>query len=76
MAEMIRVNTRVSPEVMAFLDKRSEETGIPKSTIIMLALEEYKKQHDAMDMVTVFGELVSRLEGIEQKLINDKNSGM
>lgn len=66
MAEMIRVNTRVSPEMMSWIDKRSEETGIPKSTIVMLALENYKQQFEAMDMTSVLGELVKRLEGIEQ----------
>lgn len=68
MAEMIRVNTRVSPEMMKWLDERTEETGIPKSTLIMLALEDYRKQHQAIDMVGVMGELVQRLECIEQKL--------
>lgn len=66
MAEMIRVNTRVSPEMMSWIDKRSEETGIPKSTIVMLALENYKQQSEAMDMTSVLGELVKRLEGIER----------
>ena len=68
MAEMIRINTRVSPEMMDWMDKRSEETGIPKSTIIMLALEDYRKQHQALDMVSVLGDLVVRLENIEKKI--------
>jgi len=68
MAEMQRVNTRISPEMMAWLDERTEETGIPKSTLIMLALEDYRKQHQAIDMVGVLSELVQRLECIEQKL--------
>lgn len=63
---MIRVNTRVSPEMMSWIDKRSEETGIPKSTIVMLALENYKQQFEAMDMTAILGELVKRLESIEQ----------
>lgn len=66
MAEMIRINTRVSPQMMAWIDKRSEETGIPKSTIVMLALEDYRKQSEVVDMSAVLGELVKRLEGIEQ----------
>lgn len=65
---MIRINTRVSPEMMDWMDKRSEETGIPKSTIIMLALEDYRKQHQALDMVSVLGDLVVRLENIEKKI--------
>lgn len=74
--EMIRINTRVSPEMMEWIEKRTEETGIPKSTIIMLALEEYRKQHQALDMVTVLGDLVERLHNIESELSNNKISGM
>ena len=73
---MIRINTRVSPEMMAWIEKRTEETGIPKSTIIMLALEEYRKQHQALDMVAVLNELVTRLESVESKLGNSEISGM
>ena len=72
MAEMIRVNTRISPEMMKWLDDRTEETGIPKSTLIMLALEEYRKQHEVMNQITVMSQLLERLEVIEKELKQQK----
>jgi len=42
-AEMVRINTRISKSANEWLDKRSDETGIPKSTLIFLAIENYKK---------------------------------
>lgn len=68
MAEMIRVNTRISPEMMRWLDERTKETGIPKSTLIMLALEEYRKQHEVITRMADMGELVKKLEAIERKI--------
>lgn len=68
MAEMIRINTRVSPQMMAWLDERTKTTGIPKSTLIMLAIEDYKRQSEAMAAMTDMALMIQKLEGIEQKL--------
>lgn len=68
MAEMVRVNTRVSKQVNDWLDKRSEETGVPKSTLIFLAIEDYKKQSDVMEIMGDMGTIVQKLEDLEQKL--------
>ena len=65
---MVRVNTRVSKQVNEWLDKRSEETGVPKSTLIFLAIEDYKKQTDVMEMMGDMGIIVQKLENLEQKL--------
>ncbi|WP_222592507.1 hypothetical protein, partial [Alkalibacterium kapii] len=48
MSEMVRVNTRVSADMNSWLDSETEKTGIPKSTQIMIALEQYKTQKEAM----------------------------
>ena len=71
MADMLRINARVSPVMMAWLDKKSEETGIPKSTLVMLALEDYRKQQESIDMVGVLSELVKRLERIENQVATE-----
>lgn len=68
MAEMVRVNTRVSKQVNDWLDRRSEETGVPKSTLIFLAIEDYRKQTDVMEMMGDMGLIVQKLEDLEQKL--------
>lgn len=44
--EMIRVNTRINKTANDWLDKMSNETGIPKSTLISIAIEKYKKEAD------------------------------
>lgn len=43
-AEMVRINTRISKEVNDWLDEKSAKTGIPKSTLVYLALEQYMQQ--------------------------------
>lgn len=66
MAEMVRVNTRISAVLNEWLDKRSEETGVPKSTLIFLALEMYMKEVETMnkmsDMKILFEEMKKQIE--------------
>lgn len=66
--EMFRINTRISVKSNEWLDKQSLETGIPKSTLILLAIENYIQQKEAMAMMGDMGMLVERLERIENKL--------
>ncbi|MEQ2529759.1 hypothetical protein WMO40_24155 [Bacillaceae bacterium CLA-AA-H227] len=42
--EMKRVNIRVSPEVHEWFKIRSDKTGIPMSSLMYLALEQYIQQ--------------------------------
>jgi len=67
MSEMVRVNTRISKTCNEWLDKRSEETGVPKSTLIFLALEQYMSQTDAISSI---GALFEKLEKIEKQIKN------
>lgn len=66
--EMFRINTRISVRSNEWLDKESHRTGIPKSTIILLAIENYIQQKEAMEMMGDMGMLLERLERIENKL--------
>lgn len=66
--EMVRINTRISVKANEWLDGQSHETGIPKSTLILLAIENYIQQKEAMQMMGDMGMLVERLERIENKL--------
>lgn len=63
----VRVNTRVSQKMNEWLDKQVEEMGFPKSTVIMLALEEYKKQKDTLDMAEVMQEMMSYIKNEQAK---------
>lgn len=68
--EMIRVNTRISMTANKWLDDYSAETGLPKSTIIMMAIEDYIKQKDVIERMGNMQELYLKLEQIEKKIDN------
>lgn len=67
MAEMVRVNTRISSKLNDWLDQQSKETGLPKSTMVMLALEEYRNQREAMSKMGEVAVLMEKLKEIEKK---------
>ena len=52
MAEMVRVNTRISKTLNDWLDQQTEETGVPKSTQVMLALENYRREKETMEKLS------------------------
>lgn len=66
--EMVRVNTRISMTANKWLDEYSAETGLPKSTIIMMAIEDYIKQKDVIERMGNMSELYKKLEEIEKKI--------
>lgn len=68
MAEMIRVNTRIRKDLNDWLDQQSEETGLPKSTQIMMAIENYQQQKLAKGQITELGELISKLEEMSKQI--------
>lgn len=66
-----RMNIRLSADLHDWLEKRSQETGIAKSSIIAFAVEDYKKTQDTvsnMPQLTSAMELLER-EDIKQFLI-------
>lgn len=65
MAEMLRVNTRISSDLNNWIEKYSKETGYPKSTVIMLALDNYKQQKEA---IGTMGAILDKLERLEKKI--------
>lgn len=71
--EMVRVNTRISEKANAWLDKESNESGIPKSTLILLAVENYIQQKEAFAMMADMGQVVHKLDALEKAIkSNDK----
>lgn len=68
MAEMVRVGTRIRKDLNDWLDQQSEETGLPKSTQIMMAIEMYQQQKMAKGQITELGELISKLEELSKKV--------
>lgn len=68
MADMVRVNTRISKTLNAWLDEQSRETGVPKSTLVMLALENYYTQREVMKNMSDMGAILNKLEEIEKRI--------
>lgn len=68
MADMVRVNTRISFQANEWLDKRSQDSGVPKSTLIMLAIENYMREQEVMMRMADMGELVAAIERLENKM--------
>lgn len=67
MAEMVRVNTRISKNLNDQLDEQTEETGLPKSTQIMLAIEMYQQQKQAKGQLTELSMLIEKMQGLSEK---------
>lgn len=68
MADMVRVNTRISKTLNEWLDEESRKTGVPKSTLVMLALENYYTQKEVMKNMSDMGAILNKLEEIEKRI--------
>lgn len=64
--DMVRVNTRISASANDWLDNQSMTSGIPKSTLILLAIENYIREKDAISMMADMGQLVAAIENLQQ----------
>mgnify|MGYP006366322729 FL=1 len=63
---MVRVNTRISKDINDWLDNETEKTGVPKSTLIFLALEQYVQQKSVMRDFSNLGIVIEKLESLEK----------
>lgn len=68
---MVRVNTRISRMLNNWLNEQSEKTGIPKSTLIHLALEQYVQQKETLDTMAL---MMSKLDNLEQALKREQQA--
>lgn len=70
--EMVRVNTRISAELNDWLDDKSKKSGVPKSAIIHMALEQYVTQTRSVEALQLsqgtLRDLFAKVEQIEKKL--------
>lgn len=67
-AKLVRVNIRISTDLNTWLDKQSAETGLSKSTMIMLATENYRQQKEAMTTMANMGVIMKQLEVMNKQL--------
>ena len=68
MSCMVRINTRISKTLNDWLDKRSKETGVPKSTLVFLAIEQYMQQQKTLDIAGGLTSVVEAVKGLESKI--------
>jgi len=64
--ELVRVGTRISAELNDWLDIESKKTGLSKSSIMMIATENYKKEKEVIKGMADMGALVAKIERLEE----------
>lgn len=75
MSEMVRVNTRISKKLNDWLDEYSKESGVPKSTLIHLALENYVNQKIMLEQMPKMQQMLSMMfENVTQQQLNQKGN--
>jgi predicted DNA-binding protein len=60
-----RVNARLGYTQNAFLDDESKRTGISKSSLIQIAVEQYISQKQALNAMGDMSLMIEKLENIE-----------
>ncbi|WP_144488567.1 ribbon-helix-helix domain-containing protein [Bacillus sp. ABP14] len=75
MSEMVRVNTRISKKLNDSLDEYSKESGVPKSTLVHLALENYVNQKVMLEQMPKMQQMLSMMfENVTQQQLNQKGN--
>ncbi|PHF67742.1 hypothetical protein [Bacillus thuringiensis] len=73
MSEMVRVNTRISKKLNDWLDEYSKESGVPKSTLVHLALENYVNQKVMLEQMPKMQQMLSMMfENVTQQQLNQR----
>lgn len=62
---LVRVGTRISNDLNDWLDVESSRTGLSKSSIMMMATENYRREKEAMGMMADIGDLVAKINELE-----------
>lgn len=65
MNEMVRVNTRLAVDLNDWFDAESKKTGLSKSSMIMMAAENYRREREALKGMADMGDLVAKIEKLE-----------
>ena len=71
---LFRLNVRVSKENNDYLEKKSRETGISKSALVQIAVEQYRQQNEAVQAMNKMEIYVDQLEKIQQEVSALKSS--
>lgn len=65
---LFRVNARISTSQNDWLDNESEKTGISKSGLVQLAVEQYITQKEAIMAMNNMHDMYTKLEEIQEEL--------
>ena len=71
--QLVRLSVRVSKENNDYLDKKSMQTGISKSALVQIAVEQYRQQSEAVRAMNNMEVLVEQLEKIQDEVADLKS---
>ena len=66
--QLFRLNVRVSKENNDYLEKKSTETGISKSALVQIAVEQYRQQGEAVRAMNNMERYVDQLEQVQREV--------
>ena len=66
MADVVRVNTRISRTLNESLNSRSHKTGLSKSVLIMLALENYYQQTEVVEQMGKWEAIYKEVDNLKR----------
>ena len=66
MADVVRVNTRISRTLNEWLNSRSHKTGLSKSVLIMLALENYYQQTEVVEQMGKWEAIYKEVDNLKR----------
>jgi hypothetical protein len=64
--KLVRVNTNITEELNDWLNAESERTGISKSSLILMALTQYKDQKNVMSQIPDLLNAMNTLQKIQE----------
>ena len=67
---VIRTNIRISKKIRKYFEEKSEETGVPQSHLMALALEEYVDQKEVIRF-TSSGEVQKIIDNLKKEVKNE-----
>ena len=66
--QIVRLSVRVSKENNDYLDKKSMQTGISKSALVQIAVEQYRQQAEAVSAMNNMEVLFEQLGKIQDEI--------
>lgn len=67
---VMRMNIRISKKIRKYFEEKSEETGVPQSHLMALALEEYVDQKEVIRF-TSSGEVQKIIDNLKKEVKNE-----